>query len=45
MYEINLVCPNCGEHKFYDTDAGTWICSNCEREYNTNELDVTVFSV
>ena len=46
MYEVNLVCPVCGEYKFLDgVKEDTFCCSECDWEGTMEEMETFVFPV
>ena len=43
MYELNLLCPECGCIKFEYTEYGTWVCEECGWEGITSQMTVHAF--
>ena len=41
MYEVNLVCPVCGNYEFsYDPETNKYECSECSWSGSTNEMNI-----
>lgn len=45
MYEINLICPNCGNYMFEIDDNGKFVCTDCPWIGDKEEMLTAVYSL
>lgn len=45
LYEINLICPNCGSWQWESTESDLCICTECGSEYTPDQMEVHYYEV